>query len=406
VTDVHSGQQQPRGAGRHRWRWALFAAAAAAVHFPAHAGEIKVGMSGALTGPAKDLGLGMRAGIEACFAQANAQGGIGGNLLRLVALDDGYEPEQAAKNLHKLIDEEKVFALLGNTGTPTAAVAAPIANQRRVPFFGAYTGAGLLRKTPPDRYVINFRASYAQETAEMVRGLLGDLKLKPEDLAFFTQNDAYGDAGYNGAIAALRAAGFADAERLLHERYPRNTTDIEDALAQMIDPTVHLKAVIMIGASKPCAKFIRLARHHGLRALFVNVSFVNGDSLRDELGASAEGVIVTQVVPPLDSNLTAVREYREAVPLARRGFVSLEGFLAARAFVEALRRSPPERGVEAFIDSLESDGPLDLGLSAAETLSKARHQLSDRVWPTIVRGGSFHTLRNWKDATSGAVVAR
>jgi len=382
----------PRG-NRVLLSLALIAAAAPA----ADADEIKVGMSGALTGPAQALGKGMKAGIEAYFARVNAAGGVDGKSLRLVALDDGYEPRNAGANMHKLIDEEKVFAVLGNPGTPTAAVSVPIANEKHVPFFGAFTGAGLLRKTPPDRWVINFRASYAQETKEMVRGLTKDLGIKPEEIAFFTQNDAYGDAGYVGGIAALKEIGYADAERLPHARYARNTVDVEGAVAALFDPTVHPRAVIMIGAYKPCAKFIKLARRYGLKAVFVNVSFVIGDSLRAELGDDAEGVIVTNVVPPVDADLPAVREFRESVPAADVSLVSLEGFLAARAFVEGLRRAGPNPTAERFVDALETAGPIDLGLGQPLEVTPSRHQLSNQVWPTVVDHGRFRALRSWSE---------
>jgi ABC-type branched-subunit amino acid transport system substrate-binding protein len=364
---------------------------------PAYADELKVGMSGALTGPAAALGLGMKSGIEAYFAQVNAAGGVHGHTLRLIALDDGYEPSRAGSNMHKLIEDDKVFAVLGNPGTPTAAVSVPIANAKHIPFFGAFTGAGLLRKNPPDRYVINFRASYAQETAEMVRGIT-ELGIRPEEIAFFTQNDAYGDAGYSGGMAALKKLGYGDAERLPHARYPRNTVDVEGAVARLLDPTLRPRAIIMIGAYKPCAKFIRLARRHGLRALFINVSFVIGDALLRELAGDAEGVVVTQVVPPIDSDVAAVREYRDAVPAGERGFVSLEGFLAARAFVEGLRRAGPGPTPDRFIDALEAAGPMDLGLGEPLEVSKTRHQLSNHVWPMIVEGGKFRLLGQWKAA--------
>jgi branched-chain amino acid transport system substrate-binding protein len=385
--------------------WIAVAAAGLLAAAPARADELKVGLSGALTGPAAALGLGMKSGIEAYFAQVNAAGGVHGRALRLVALDDGYEPARAASNMHKLIDEEKVFAVLGNPGTPTAAVSVPIANAKHIPFVGAFTGAGLLRKTPPDRYVINFRASYSQETAEMVRGIT-ELGIRPEEIAFFTQNDAYGDAGYNGGIAALKKVGYSDAERLPHARYPRNTVDVEGAVARLLDPTLRPRAIIMIGAYKPCAKFIRLARRHGLRALFVNVSFVIGDSLLHELAGDAEGVVVTQVVPPIDSDLAAVRAYRDAVPAGERSFVSLEGFLAASAFVEGLRRAGPGSSPDGFIDALEAAGPIDLGLGEPLEVNKARHQLSNRVWPTIIEGGKFRLLGEWRAAARAFGGAR
>ena len=374
----------------------VFLAVAAAT---AHADEIKVGMSGALSGPAQALGQGMKTGIEAYFARVNAAGGVNGHKFQLVALDDGYEPARAGVNVRKLIVEEKVSAILGNQGTPTAAVSVPIANELKVPFFGAFTGAGLLRKTPPDRYVLNFRASYAQETKEMVRGLTQDLGIKPEEIAFMTQNDAYGDAGYNGGLAALKAMGYTDAERLPHGRYTRNTVDVEAAVAKLLDPVLHPRAIIMIGAYKPCAKFIRLAKKYGLKALFVNVSFVIGDSLLKELGPDAEGVIVTQVVPPFDSDLPAMKTYRETMAPTDVGFVSLEGFLAARAFIEGIRRTPTI-DAEAFITALETGGPLDLGLGPDLEITKTRHQLSNQVWPTIVEKGGFHEMTNWKQAAA------
>jgi branched-chain amino acid transport system substrate-binding protein len=363
----------------------------------AQADELKVGLSGALTGPAQALGQGMKTGIEAYFARVNAAGGVNGKTLRLVALDDGYEPQKAGINVRKLIDEEKVFAILGNPGTPTAAVTVPIIKEKHVPFFGAFTGAGLLRKDPPDRWVLNFRASYAQETKEMVRGLTAELGIRPEEIAFFTQNDAYGDAGYAGGLAALKALGYADADRLPHARYPRNTVDVEGAVAQLVDPTIHPRAIIMIGAYKPCAKFIRLARKVGLHALFVNVSFVIGDALRTELGDDAEGVVVTQVVPPVDADLPAVKEYRDSVPADKVGVVSLEGYLAARAFVEGLRRAGPGASADAFVDALENAGPLDLGLGQKLEVTKTRHQLSNQVWPTVIRAGRFQVLASWKE---------
>jgi ABC-type branched-subunit amino acid transport system substrate-binding protein len=376
---------------------AALAIAIVAAPGAARADEVVVGMSGPLTGPAAALGLGMKRGIEAYFARVNAAGGVHGRTLRLIARDDGYEPARAAANMHALIDDEKVFAVLGNPGTPTAAVSVPIASARHVPFFGAFTGAGLLRKTPPDRYVVNFRASYAQETAEMVRGITA-LGIRPDEVAFFTQNDAYGDAGYNGGVAALKQLGYAGAERLPHARYPRNTVDVEGAVARLLDPAIRPRAVIMIGAYKPCAKLIRLARRHGLHALFVNVSFVIGDSLLRELGADAEGVVVTQVVPPVDSGLPAVRAYRDAVPADERGVVSLEGFLAASAFVAGLERAGRGASAEAFLDALETAGPLDLGLGEPLELTKTRHQLSNRVWPTIIDRGKFRALDRWQDA--------
>ncbi len=116
----------------------------------------RIGMSAAFSGPAEALGNGMRSGIEGCFKHVNERGGVHGRPLELIPLDDAYEPSKTAPNMRRLIDQEDVFAVIGNVGTPTAAVAVPIANEKSIPLFGAFTGAGLLRKNPPDRYVINY----------------------------------------------------------------------------------------------------------------------------------------------------------------------------------------------------------------------------------------------------------
>ena len=360
----------------------------------ARADAIRVGMSGALTGPAQGLGAGMRDGIEAYFRRVNREGGVYGQTLELLARDDAYEPSRTGPNIRALIDDDHVFAILGDPGTPTAAVAVPIANFAHVPFIAPFTGAAILRKTPPDRYVFNLRASYQQESNEIVRGLVDEAGIRPKDIAFFGQNDAYGDAGYSSVVKALEARGYAKAGQLPHGRYQRNTLDVEGALARLLDPSIHPRAIIMFGTFAPCAKLITLARSAGLNAIFVSVSFV-GDQLNRALGAGGDGVVVTQVVPPLDADLPALAEYHALVPKADESYVSFEGFLAAKMFVAGLLRAGPGATRERLVDALEEGGSLELGIGPLEPLSRARHQVSDHVWPTILRGGRFHALKRW-----------
>ncbi len=359
---------------------------------------IPVGMSAALTGPASALGNGVKVGIESYFASVNAAGGVQGKTLVLEAMDDSYEPAKAAPNMATLIDDKKVIAVIGNVGTPTAIVTVPIANEKQTLLYGAYTGAGVLRKTPPDRYIINYRASYAEETAAMVDGLMA-AGIKPEEIAFFTQNDGYGDAGYSGAVAALKAKGFSDTDSLAHGRYARNTTNVEGALGTILDADVEPKAVIMVGAYAPCAEFIRMAKVDLPDAVFINVSFVGSIPLLKNLGADAEGVIVTQVVPHYASDLPGVAQYRKDLEAygggAEPDFVSLEGYLAAKVFVEGLKNAPALTR-EGVIDGLESLSGLDVGIGVPVSYSASNHQASHKVWPTVIRNGQYETL-NWAD---------
>ena len=360
-----------------------------------HAADIKVGMSTALSGPAKALGTNVRLGIESYFSMINAQGGVKGNSIKLVALDDGYEPAKAGPNMRTLIDKNKVVSIIGNVGTPTAIVTVPIANEKKVPLVGAFTGAGVLRQSPPDRYIINYRASYAEETAAMVDGLLKK-GIKADEIAFFTQNDGYGDAGYNGAIAALKKQGVNHAAKLAHGRYTRNTLNIEDGLSSILDADTEPKAIIMVGAYAPCAKFIKLAKEDLPEALFLNVSFVGSVALKNALGKDSEGVIITQVVPHFESELPAVKNYRADIKNyqadASFGFASLEGYLAAKIFVEGLQQVKGEFTPENIVNGLESISNNDIGIGIPVSYAIDDHQASHKVWPTIIKNSKFHSL--------------
>src|SRR6516165_9079873 len=195
--------------------------------------EIRFGISAPFTGPAKELGQHMKQGIEAAFNVANAKGGVYGRQLRLVAVDDGYEPTRTAATMKQLYETDQVFGLVGNVGTPTAVVALPYALDRKMLFFGAFTGAGLLRNDPPDRYVFNLRASYAEETAAVVNYLVKVRRLVPEQIAVFAQQDAYGDAGFGGVEKAIRSLQGGNATPILRLNYQRNTVDVDDAIAQL-----------------------------------------------------------------------------------------------------------------------------------------------------------------------------
>ncbi|MDV6320031.1 ABC transporter substrate-binding protein [Chromohalobacter sp. HP20-39] len=354
--------------------------------------EVKVGMVAPFSGAASSLGEGMRQGIEARFAEANEAGGVHGETLTLVARDDGYEPLRSAKATRELLEDDDILAMLGNVGTPTAIVNLPILLEHEMPLIGAFTGSGVLRQSPPDRYVFNYRASYAQETATMIEGLLL-AGIKPEEIAFFTQADGYGDAGYQGALRALANHGYAHPERLAHGRYTRGTRNVHRGLASILQAPVTPRAVIIVGTYGPAADFIREARKDLPDALFLNVSFVGSQALLDELGKEAEGVIVTQVVPPYNAELPGVKAYREALRAendsANGDFVSLEGYLAASLFIKGLEAAGADADREALVDGLEGLGDVELGIGKSLTLGPKDHQASDAVWATRIDDGQF-----------------
>ena len=363
--------------------------------------EIVLGMSTALSGPAAVLGKDMRAGVLVGLERANRAGGVNGRSLRLVALDDGYEPTRTARNTRRLIEGENVLAIIGNVGTPTAIAALPIAIERKTLFFGACTGAGVLRPQPPARYVVNYRASYAEEVRATIDALLDELGIKPEEIAFFTQRDGYGDAGFNGGMAALKRRGFNGEKTVLRVSYERNTLAVENAVASVVLAREVPRAIVMAGAYAPSAKFIRLCHAAGLRPLFVNLSFVGADPLAKELGPIDAPVVVTQVVPsPRDLGVPLVREYladlRALYPSAIPGFGDFEGYVAARIFIRALASIQGAPTRESIADAVDGLGKFDLGLGEPLELGVTEHQASHRVWPTILRDDAFVPFQ-WKE---------
>jgi ABC-type branched-subunit amino acid transport system substrate-binding protein len=367
---------------------------------PGSPAEIVLGMSTALSGPSATLGKDMHDGVLAGLERVNRAGGVNGRKLRLIALDDGYVPSRTAPNMRQLIEREHVLAVIGNVGTPTAVVAMPIAAEHKTLFFAAGTGGGALRKTPPDRYVINYRASYAEEMETIVGGLIDELHLQPQQIAFFTQRDSYGDAGFYAGIAALKRRGLMNTRAVSHVRYERGSLAVEKAVASLILARQPPRAVVMVGAYASCARFIQVCKETGLHALFVNVSFVGSVPLAQALGKTEAPVVVTQVVPALYSNLPIVSDFSADVGEADLTVSpnKLEGYIAARILTMALERIPGEPTREAIVDALEGLGEFDLGLGSALQLSPKEHQASHRVWSTVLREGVFVPFR-WQDAS-------
>jgi len=360
--------------------------------------EIRFGISAALSGPTKELGQNMKMGIMAAFNAANANGGVHGRELRLIAADDGYEPARSAIAMKQLYENDKVFGVVGNVGTPTAAVALPYALERKMLFFGAFTGAGLLRNDPPDRYVFNYRASYAEETEATVHYLVKVRRLKTSQIAVFAQQDSYGDSGFAGVAKAIRSLGGND-RAILRLNYQRNTVDVDDAIAQLQahnsnKSRVPIKAVIMVPAYRAAAKFIEKTRDLYPDMIYTSVSFVGSTALANELTLLgkrfANGVIVTQVVPAVDGHSSLALEYKSALakyfPGESPDYVSFEGYVAANVLIAALKRNGAQLDTERLVTTLENLRGLDIGLGTPVTFSPSEHQGVHKVWGTQLDG--------------------
>jgi len=351
--------------------------------------RIVFGQSAAFKGPAAALGIGMRDGISAAFNEINLNGGVHNRKLQLVSYNDGYEPLSAISNTNHLLKEDNVFALIGEVGTPTSNAVQPIATELGVPFIGPFTGAAFLRN-PELENVINVRASYDQETEAWIKHLTRDLGIFR--IAILYQDDSFGRAGLSGVMKAINKR---DVSLVAEGTYKRNTTAIKRALLTI--RKARPEAVVIVGAYKPSAAFIKLAREIGMNPVFINISFVGSKALALELGENGTGVIVTQVVPfPEDITIPLVAQYQNAMRLqnlrAEFGFVSLEGYMVGRLVVEILKKMGRDVTRSRFLSIVKEVGNFDLG-GVKLLYGPNDNQGMDKVFLTVIKAdGSFKSI--------------
>jgi ABC-type branched-subunit amino acid transport system substrate-binding protein len=366
----------------------LFAKPVAAADPGIKDNEILIGQCAALTGPAQGLGTGMNAGLKAAFDEANAKGGVHGRQIRLLADDDGYEPDKCVDCTGKMIEEKGVFALAGYVGTPTGKVAAPMVQEYKVPLVGLFTGAMLLRD-PVQRYVINVRASYDDETEALVEQITRGRGLRK--IAVFYQNDSFGFSVLTGVEKALQRRSLAPVAK---GSFERNTLDVKGGLASVLAGAPD--AVVIVGPYQPTALFVRAAREAGLKAQFATISFVGTESLIAELGAAADGMLISQVVPsPTDASLALSRDYRMALktsaPALFPTYVSFEGYLGGRVLLAALDLAGKDLSREKLIDTFQAMSKIDLG-GMIISFSPSNHQGSNAVYVTTVKDGKAQPI--------------
>jgi branched-chain amino acid transport system substrate-binding protein len=318
---------------------------------------IRLGMSSPLTGTAGTYGRQMKEGIEACFAKVNAAGGVHGRKLELMTLDDGYEKDAAVKNTRRLIEQDKVFALMGFYGTSSTQAVLPVIESARVPLVGTVSGAGVLRQSD-NHHLFHIRASYDDETAAIVRNLT---TVGITRVAVFYQDDGFGQAGLEGM---KRALGQMKLEPVATGSVPRNSADVAAAVSAIAKSNA--QAVVMVALAQPAAAFVRGMRAAEAAPFFVALSPVGTDQLIAELGPQqTRGIQVSQVIPnPRLDKLAVVREYKDT--LARHdakapvSYYGLEGYMAAKLMVAALERAGRSPTREAVTAALRGS-PFDLG---------------------------------------------
>jgi branched-chain amino acid transport system substrate-binding protein len=332
-----------------------------AIHARAETGvtesTIKLGMSAPFSGPNGAYGREMREAISAYISHVNAGGGIHGRMLELVALDDGYETERAVANTNALLQQHKVFALVGYYGSSPTAGAMEVFSAAKTPLVGTISGADSLR-TPANRYMFHVRASYADETAAIVNQLVS-LGLK--NIAVFYQNDGFGTSGLNGVIAALKKHNMTPSAVGTVER---NSLDVSAAVKTI--GKVRPQAVVMVTLYKPTAAFVREMKKEGLYPQFTTLSPVGADLLAAELGDDARGVGISQVMPyPWNDTIPVVKEYKRLMEKQNRkqpmSYYGVEGYVTIKVLVEGIRKAGKDLDREKLVNALDGMREFDTG---------------------------------------------
>lgn len=360
--------------------------------------EILIGSCSALEGPSHFLGTETVAGANAYFSLINDEGGIAGRKLKLIAYDDSYDPAKTQVCFDRLVSQ-KVFALAFFVGTPTAVKYVPMAEANKIPLVGLFTGAQTLY-TPMRHWVVNVRASYFDETREQMEGLRKTLGYKKIGVIY--PDDAFGSAVLEGVKSALSSMGL---EPVAVASYQRQTAQVGPAIDTV--RAAAPEAVVIVGPSNTVAPILKQSHAKNWKPLFLTVSFVGTDELILEAASDAEGMVITQVVPPYYlTDLKTVALYRRTLlkyaPASRPNFVSLEGFVDAMVLVEGLKHAGKDVTREGLIRAIESLHGFDLGLGPQLKLEYSTHDHKGftHIIPTVVRGGRAVPFTDWSTVTA------
>jgi branched-chain amino acid transport system substrate-binding protein len=375
-----------RAAALPRWRALLaslllaLSAAPAAAEVAVTDKNITVGGSFSLTGPLAAIGNDYTSGMNAVLDEVNGKGGVHGRKIEFLQLDDGYDPKRTAENSSKLLDQG-VFAFLGTLGTANIAATMPMVEERKVPFFAAFSGADSLRAMK-QRYMFTVVASYGDEAEKMVQHA-HTMGMNLFSVAYL--DNPFGKDGLAGVERALQKRRLSPT---VTAAVKTDASNAEEAARTIASSPAQI--VLVMTAGEASTEFVRHLRRFSPAKQIMLLSVADTNLLVRELGKAAEGIVVAQTVPaPLQSKLRVSREYQEAMKRAGKeahvGYASMTGYLSARAFVEILHRTGPNPTREGFLKAAHI-GPVDLGGFILDYTENRQHG-SKYVELTIIRAG-------------------
>ena len=327
----------------------------------AQAADIVVGQVAPLTGVLASTGRDMALGAKIYFDHINASGGINGNKIKHVVLDDGYKVDETVRLTRELIEKQNAVALIGFAGTANVGevLKQGVLERGNIALVAPYTGGEVLRSAN-NRNIFHIRAGYADEAEHMVDHLV---TVGVRNIGVFYQNDGFGEAGKKGVEAALSKRNLKLAAAATYER---NTDDVKAAVDAIRKSDVG--AVIMISVNRSTAAFTRSYRESGGTAQLFNISVVDaGQLVKLSPPQSMHGLGISQVMPfPYSESLPITREFKRlfakyAPADASISYTNFEEFIGAKVLAEAIRRAGPNPTAEKVVRALESLGSHDVG---------------------------------------------
>ncbi len=349
--------------------------------------DIKIGMSSDFSGPIAYIGNNMKKGVQTYF---NSYNKTSNNKLILIAKDDKYNPLLTSKNIKELIELDDVVAFIGNTGTPTTNVIIPLLNENNIVLFAPYSGGDNLRNNLLNRNIFNYRASYLNEAYFIVSNILKN-GIKPQEIAFFYQNDTFGDSGYFGALKAIEDFGYKNAKMLVNGRYKKATVNVEDAVSKLYDSKTKIKVILLISVNQAAIKYINLVNEDFKDIIFFALSPLDISIVSKKINKNNK-LYVTQVVPLLDSKVKIVEEFnknfKESFPNDKANLINLEGYIAAKLFTNSIKDFNNITSKQIF-KKLNNLSKVDIGLEKQSSFNIYTHQYSNSVWLSTFKDGKI-----------------
>ena len=355
------------------------------------ADPIKVGSTGPLSGSLSLLGQGVRDGIQVYFDYINEQGGVNGRKIEFLSEDDGYDPMRAVAGAKKLIEQDKVIALVSPNGTPSVAAIVPYVQERKVPIIAPYAFSHTLT-SPVKRYVFTTLPEVRVQAS-----LLGEYlvkQLKHNKIAVIYQNDDFGQDAVIGLEERMKKYNVP----LTKLPFDRGSTNFSGVVAQARQSGA--EDVMFFGIPRDAALIMKEANKMGWKPQFSGHSAL-GDPQTFTLAGPAlvDGAIAVAVMEPLDSTKPQVTEFiarqKKYLPKTTPTTYSMHGYNAAEIFVDALKRVQGEPTSEKIVAELEKIKGLNTGLMGPVTFTSGEHAGSQSAAFMRAKDGKWAIVTEW-----------